>query len=30
VLGMPEKEAARLNVPHDRLLRLEGRRLEWL
>ncbi|MER8486123.1 histidine phosphatase family protein [Mesorhizobium sp. M1322] len=30
VLGMPEKEAANLNVPQDRLLRLEGRRLEWL
>lgn len=30
VLGMPEKEAATLNVPQDRLLRLEGRRLEWL
>ncbi|TIP85042.1 MAG: histidine phosphatase family protein [Mesorhizobium sp.] len=30
VLGMPEKEAANLNVPHDRLLRLEGRTLEWL
>ncbi|TIX02929.1 MAG: histidine phosphatase family protein [Mesorhizobium sp.] len=30
VLGMPEKEAANLNVPQDRLLKLEGRRLEWL
>ncbi|RWK63269.1 histidine phosphatase family protein [Mesorhizobium sp.] len=30
VLGMPEKEAANLNVPQDRLLRLEGRTLEWL
>jgi probable phosphoglycerate mutase len=30
VLGMPEKEAANLDVPQDRLLRLEGRRLEWL
>jgi probable phosphoglycerate mutase len=30
VLGMPEKEAANLNVPQDRLLRLEGQRLEWL
>jgi probable phosphoglycerate mutase len=30
VLGMPEQEAANLDVPQDRLLRLEGRRLEWL
>ncbi|TGQ34320.1 MULTISPECIES: histidine phosphatase family protein [unclassified Mesorhizobium] len=30
VQGMPKREAARLDVPHDRLLRLEGRRLEWL
>ncbi|MER8440306.1 histidine phosphatase family protein [Mesorhizobium sp. M1312] len=30
VLGMPQKEAANLNVPQDRLLRLQGRRLEWL
>jgi broad specificity phosphatase PhoE len=30
VLGMPEAEAANLDVPQDRLLRLEGRTLEWL
>ncbi|SJM29584.1 histidine phosphatase family protein [Mesorhizobium delmotii] len=30
VLGMPETEAANLDVPQDRLLRLEGRTLEWL
>ena len=30
VLGMSEVEAANLDVPQDRLLRLEGRRLEWL
>jgi broad specificity phosphatase PhoE len=30
VLEMPEEEAANLDVPQNRLLRLEGRRLEWL
>ncbi|TKB55817.1 MAG: histidine phosphatase family protein, partial [Mesorhizobium sp.] len=30
VLGMSAQEAVRLDVPQDRLLRLEGRRLEWL
>jgi broad specificity phosphatase PhoE len=30
VKGMPKREAARLDAPHDRVLRLEGQRLEWL
>ena len=30
VTGMPKYEAARLEIPQDRLLRLEGRSLEWL
>jgi broad specificity phosphatase PhoE len=30
VLGMSAQEAVRLDVPQDRLLRLEGRGLEWL
>lgn len=30
LLDIPKKEAAALDVPQDRLLRLEGRRLEWL
>jgi broad specificity phosphatase PhoE len=30
VEGKPKQEAARLEVPQDRVLRLEGRRLEWL
>lgn len=30
VLGMPTEQAANLEVPQDRLLRLEGRRLEWV
>lgn len=30
VLGMSAQDAVRLDVPQDRLLRLEGRRLEWL
>lgn len=30
VLGMPTREAVRMDVPQDRLLRLQGRSLEWL
>jgi broad specificity phosphatase PhoE len=30
VLGMSTQEAVGLEVPQDRVLRLEGRRLEWL
>jgi broad specificity phosphatase PhoE len=30
VEGMPKRDAASLDVPHDRVLRLEGQRLEWL
>lgn len=30
VEGVSEREAARLEVPQDRLLRLDGRSLEWL
>ncbi|MER8578672.1 histidine phosphatase family protein [Mesorhizobium sp. M1423] len=30
VLGMSEQEAVSMEVPQDRLLRLDGRRLEWL
>ena len=30
VLGMAEDEAANLEIPQDRLLRLEGKSLEWL
>ena len=30
VLGMAEGEAANLEIPQDRLLRLEGESLEWL
>lgn len=30
VLGMPMREAVRMDVPQDRLLRLQGRSLEWL
>ncbi|MET3591389.1 putative phosphoglycerate mutase [Mesorhizobium shonense] len=30
VEGMSNKEAASLEIPQDRLLRLQGRRLEWL
>ena len=30
VLGMAESEAANLDIPHDRLLKLEGKSLEWL
>ncbi|MER8384674.1 histidine phosphatase family protein [Mesorhizobium sp. M0166] len=30
VLGMPEQDAVSMEVPQDRLLRLDGRRLEWL
>lgn len=30
VLGMPTREAVRMDVPQDRLLRLQRRSLEWL
>ncbi|MER9441849.1 histidine phosphatase family protein [Mesorhizobium sp. M0340] len=30
VLGMSEQDAVSMDVPQDRLLRLDGRRLEWL
>ncbi|MER8377017.1 phosphoglycerate mutase family protein [Mesorhizobium sp. M1409] len=30
VLGLAEDEAANLDIPHDRLLKLEGKSLEWL
>ena len=30
VLGMSAQEAVRMDVPQDRLLRLDGRSLEWL
>ncbi|MBZ9906281.1 histidine phosphatase family protein [Mesorhizobium sp. BR115XR7A] len=30
VLDMPEDEAANLEIPQDRVLKLEGRSLEWL
>lgn len=30
VLGMAEDEAANLEIPHDRVLKLEGRSLEWV
>jgi broad specificity phosphatase PhoE len=30
VLGMAEDEAANLEIPQDRVLRLQGERLEWL
>ncbi|TIN29129.1 MAG: histidine phosphatase family protein [Mesorhizobium sp.] len=30
VLGLTENEAANLEIPHDRLLKLEGNSLEWL
>jgi broad specificity phosphatase PhoE len=30
VLGMEEDEAANLEIPQDRVLRLQGERLEWL
>ncbi|MER8835723.1 histidine phosphatase family protein [Mesorhizobium sp. M0909] len=30
VLGMPEQDAVSMDVPQDRVLRLDGRRLEWL
>lgn len=30
VLGLAEDEAANLEIPHDRLLKLEGKSLEWL
>lgn len=30
VLGMAEGEAANLEIPHDRVLKLEGRSLEWV
>ncbi|ANT50543.1 histidine phosphatase family protein [Mesorhizobium amorphae] len=30
VLGMSTREAVRMDVPQDRLLRLQGRSLEWL
>ncbi|MER8390510.1 histidine phosphatase family protein [Mesorhizobium sp. M1340] len=30
VLGMSEQDAVSMDVPQDRVLRLEGRRLEWL
>ena len=30
VLGMAEDEASNLDIPQDRLLRLEGKSLEWL
>jgi broad specificity phosphatase PhoE len=30
VLGMAEDEAANLEMPHDRVLKLEGKSLEWL
>ncbi|TIU21292.1 MAG: histidine phosphatase family protein, partial [Mesorhizobium sp.] len=30
VEGMSKKDAARLDIQQDRLLRLEGRSLEWL
>ncbi|TPJ42945.1 histidine phosphatase family protein [Mesorhizobium sp. B2-6-5] len=30
VLDMPKDEAANLEIPHDRVLKLEGNSLEWL
>ncbi|TKB30548.1 MAG: histidine phosphatase family protein, partial [Mesorhizobium sp.] len=30
VVGMSEQDAVSMEVPQDRLLRLDGRRLEWL
>lgn len=30
VLGMSEQDAVSMDVPQDRVLRLDGRRLEWL